>query len=63
MAMVDNRKIEKPSINPLSMDEVNKFLDCVDPFYYPFFKVAFFTGMRAGEMSALKWSTVDFKRR
>ena len=27
------------------------------------FEVAFFTGMRAGEMSALKWKNVDFKRR
>jgi len=29
----------------------------------PFFVVAFFTGMRAGEMSALKWKNVDFDRR
>jgi hypothetical protein len=29
MAMVENRKIEKPTIHPLSMDEVNKFLECV----------------------------------
>ena len=26
-----------------------------------FFIVAFFTGMRFGEMSALKWSNVDFR--
>ena len=45
------------------MDEIKKSLDCVDSFYYPFFEVAFFTGMRAGEMSALKWKNVDFKRR
>jgi integrase len=54
MAMVDNRKIEKPTIHPLSMDEVNRFLECVLPFYREFFVVAFFTGMRAGEMSVLK---------
>ena len=28
-----------------------------------FFEVEFFTGMRAGEMSALKWKNVDFKRK
>jgi hypothetical protein len=31
------------------MDEINKFLGCVLPFYREFFVVAFFTGMRAGE--------------
>ena len=63
MSMVENRKIEKPQIKPLSIDEVNRFLDCVNPFYKQFFIVAFFTGMRAGEMSALKWENVDFDRR
>jgi len=63
MSMVENRKIEKPKISPLSMEEVDCFLECVDPFYKPFFVVAFFTGMRAGEMSALKWKNVDFDRR
>jgi integrase len=63
MSMVENRKIEKPRISPLSMEEVDKFLEYVQPFYRPFFVVAFFTGMRAGEMSALKWKNVDFDRR
>ena len=63
MAMVENRKVEKPQINPLSMDEVERFLECVSPFFKPFFTVAFFTGMRAGEMSALKWENVDFTRK
>jgi integrase len=63
MSMVENRKIEKPTIKPLSMEEVDHFLECVMPFYRPFFAVAFFTGMRAGEMSALKWKNVDFDRK
>jgi integrase len=63
MTMVENRKIEKPQIKPLSMEEVGRFLDSVNPFYQPFFTVAFFTGMRAGEMSALKWDNVDFERK
>jgi len=33
----------------------------VSPRYKNFFIVAFFTGMRFGEMSALKWKNVDFK--
>jgi len=63
MAMVENRKIEKPQINPLSIEEVHKLLDCVNPHYRPFFVVAFFTGMRAGEMAGLKWKNVDFDRK
>lgn len=44
------------------MWDVNRLPDCVLPFYVPLFVTAFFTGMRAGEMSALKWSKVDFFR-
>jgi len=43
------------------MEEVNKFLDNVHVQYRNFFVIAFFTGMRFGEMSALKWQNVDFK--
>jgi integrase len=63
MSMVENRKVEKPKINPLSIEEVDQVLEGVLPWYRPFFVVAFFTGMRAGEMSALKWKNVDFDRR
>jgi integrase len=61
MDLVDNLKVSKPDISPLSMDEVNRFLDAVEPYYRPFFYVAFFTGMRFGEMAALKWKNVDFR--
>jgi integrase len=63
MSMVENRKIEKPQIKPLSMGEVDRFLNVVNPFYKPFFIAAFFTGMRAGEMVGLKWDNVHFDRR
>lgn len=42
---------------------VFRFLDVVSPFDRNFFQVAFFTGMRLGEMAALKWQNVDFQRR
>ncbi len=61
MALVRNLKTEKPDIKPLSMDEVRLFLDNVAPRYKNFFIIAFFTGMRFGEMSALKWTNVDFR--
>jgi integrase len=61
MDLVENLKTAKPDIKPLSMDEVNSFLDAVDPFYRNFFIVAFFTGMRFGEMAGLKWKNISFK--
>lgn len=60
MELVENLKTDKPDIYPLSMEEVNLFLDAVDPYYKNFFTVAFFTGMRFGEMAALKWKNVSF---
>ena len=61
MDMVRNFKTQKPDINPLSMEEVRLVLENVIPRYKNFFTVAFFTGMRFGEMAALKWKNVDFK--
>lgn len=60
MDLVGNLKVSKPDIYPLSMDEVHLFLDAVLPYYKDFFNVAFYTGMRFGEMSGLKWKHVDF---
>jgi len=63
MSLVSNPKVAKPDIHPLSMEEINLFLDKVSPRHRNFFIVAFFTGMRFGEMAALKWKNVDFKLR
>jgi integrase len=43
------------------MEEVKIFLDNVHARYHNFFVVAFFAGLRFGEMAALKWKNVDFK--
>lgn len=50
------------SFHPLSMEEVRLFLEKVSPRFRNFFIIAFFTGMRFGEMAALKWERVDFKK-
>ena len=63
MALVKNLKTPKPDIQPLSMEEVRLFLEKVTPKYRDFFIIAFFTGMRFGEMAALKWRNVDFNHR
>ena len=46
MDLVENGKVTKPDIYPLSMEEVNRFLEDVSSHYRNFFGVAFFTGMR-----------------
>ncbi len=61
MALIQSPKVEKPDIHPLSMEEVNLLLEKASPRYKDFFIVAFFTGMRFGEMAGLKWKNVDFK--
>jgi integrase len=61
MDLLDPIKAEKPEINPFSFEEVMAITENVDPHYTNFFTVAFFTGMRFGEMAALKWKNVDFK--
>jgi integrase len=60
MDLIKSPKARKPEINPLSMEEVKRFLEHVCPEYKNFFTVAFFTGMRFGEMCVLKWRNVDF---
>jgi integrase len=47
---------EDSEIHPFSLDEVNRILDAVHPWYRPYLTVAFFTGMRAGELNGLSWS-------
>jgi len=61
MDMVENLSVSKPEIHPMSIDEVHQFLNVVKPQYKNFFTVAFYTGMRFGEMSGLKWKNVDFR--
>lgn len=61
MDRVKNVKTGKPDIYPLSMEEVRTLLENVSLRFRNFFVVAFFTGMRFGEMAALKWKNVDFR--
>jgi integrase len=47
-------------IDPLSYEEVEKFLAAVDPWYRPLFRVALLTGAKPSELYALRWHDIDF---
>jgi len=61
VSLIDPLKPEKSEIKPLSLEEVMAVIDNVDPHYRNFFITAFFSGLRFGEMAALKWRNVDFR--
>ena len=56
-------KEKRTDIYPLSMDEVNFFLKHVRHDFRNYFKVRFFSGMRSGEVTGLRWEHVDFERK
>ncbi len=52
-------KVGRSDIHPFSIEEINKILGALSGMWQAFFAVAFFTGMRTGELIALRWSDVD----
>ena len=50
-------------IAPFSEDEIFILLNAIDEKVRAIFAIGFFTGMRTGEILALKWSDIDFKKR
>jgi integrase len=62
MLKVDNLRSDPPIINPLTPVEVKRVLENVHSHYREFFTTAFFTGMRFGEMAALKKKNVNLDR-
>ena len=60
--------IKKPKIipirdiNPFNLEEINSILYYMDDKVKIFFAIGFFTGMRTGEIIALKWSDIDLEK-
>lgn len=53
----------KPEIKPLEPEEITRFLQNLEgEAYRNLFLVAFFTGMRQGELLGLSWDRVDFEQ-
>ncbi len=60
---VEMPKTEKKEIRPLSKDEVKKFMEVAQKSkYYPAFLLEMGTGLRRGELLALRWSDLDLKK-
>jgi integrase len=55
-------KEKKTDIYPLSIDEVRRFLKHIRPDFHDYFVVRFYSGMRSGEVTGLRWEHVDFER-
>ncbi len=60
---IENLKVEQDDIYPLTIGEITILLRTISQHYRNFLTVAVFTGMRFGEMAALKWKNVDFSRK
>ena len=54
------QNIAKNENVPFSKDEIFKILESSPLKIKAFFAIGFFTGMRTGEITALKWSDIDF---
>lgn len=62
VSLVKIAKVEKVDITPFSESEIFHILNNAEGQYRNFFALAFFTGMRSGEMVGLRWSDVNFMR-
>jgi len=60
--MVDMPKIKtvKKKMKPFTLDEIDLILENSRDVLRNFLGISFFTGMRSGELLALKWEDVDF---
>lgn len=70
MASIARPKVAKKVVDPFTREEAERIiawlyanLQGLTRIYACYFELAFFTGMRPGELLALKWAEVDFKGR
>jgi integrase len=63
LPLVKLPRADKVEINPFSMDDIFTILENSEAQFRNFYALAFFTGMRSGEMIGLRWDDVDFFRK
>ncbi|WP_239996715.1 hypothetical protein [Photobacterium phosphoreum] len=51
---------QKADSSPMTLEEVKRFLDYVDPSWYDYFLLRFMTGMRSCEEHGLQLKHIDF---
>ncbi len=56
-------KLKRSRVQPFSKDEVHQILRYAKGWRKNYYAIAFFTGLRSGEIIALKWSDIDFLKR
>ncbi|WP_299085388.1 site-specific integrase [uncultured Campylobacter sp.] len=63
---IRNFNLVKPKIQPFTNTEVNRILEASKAYsskFQMFLKIGFYTGMRTGEILALKKENIDFKKK
>ena len=63
LSMVKTPKAQKVEILPFSLEEVKLLISNIDGQIQSFLALAFFTGMRSGEMIGLRWSDINFNKK
>jgi integrase len=63
MDALDSLKIKKPDIVPFMPHEVKLILDTAQGWFKNYLALGFMTGMRVGEIIALKWENVNLDKR
>ena len=58
-ASIRKLKTQEAEIDPLSPEEVERFLAACPPWWRPYFTAAFWTGARPNELIALKWGDMN----
>ena len=59
--VVKRIKIEKVTIQPFTLEEVQYIIESSSGWFKNFLVIAFFTGMRVGEIIGLRWEDIDFE--
>jgi len=63
VAKIKLPKEQQTEIHPFSREEVKKLLEGANGYFKNMLAVAFYTGIRTGEMLALKWQNIDYSKK